>query len=85
MKIKLKCYFMTLIILIQKNKIYCKCNVSPSVKNIINYLNTNDFYLKPKIKHNSYYFDILTHQKIITPYLLNNLDYLNKKMNICKI
>ena len=62
-----------------KNKIYCKCNVSPSVKNIINYLNTNDFYLKPKIKHNSYYFDNITHHLIITPYLLDNLDYLNKE------
>lgn len=62
-----------------RNKIYCKYNVAPSVKNIINYLNNNDFYLKPKIKHNSYYFNNLSHHLIITPYLLDNLNYINKE------
>ena len=60
-----------------KNKIYCKYNTAPSIKNIIDYLHNNDFYSKPKIQYNSKYFDSVSHHLIITPYLLDNLNYLS--------
>ena len=59
-----------------KNKIYCKYNAAPSIKEIIEYLHTNDFYLKPKLQYNSNYFNSTSHHLIITPYLIDNLDYL---------
>lgn len=59
-----------------KNKIYCKYNTAPSIKNIINYLKNNDFYKIPEVKYSTYYFDSVTHHLLITPYLLDNPDFL---------
>jgi hypothetical protein len=60
------------------NKIYCKSNTSPSIKNIIEYLKYNNYYTTTKKKFSKIYFNTTSHHLFITPYLLSNLNFLNK-------
>lgn len=58
------------------SKVFCKYNMAPSIKNIIQYLQYNDYYSTPKVKYNDMYFDKISHHLFITPYLLDNLSFL---------
>ena len=62
------------------NKIFCKYNTSPSINNIINYLENNNLYSTPPYNFitDSFYFNSKTHYLLITPYLIDNLNFLDE-------
>ena len=61
------------------SKVYCKYNISPSISNLISYLDNNNYYKITTIETcNNIYFDKISHHLFITPYLLDNLDFIDK-------
>jgi hypothetical protein len=60
------------------NKIYCKYSIAPTIKQIISYLQYNNYYSISKKEYNKIYFSNISHHLLITPYLIDNLTFLNK-------
>jgi hypothetical protein len=59
-------------------KIYCKYSIAPTIESIINFINNNDYYSFDKVIYSNLYFNKKTHHLFITPYLLDNLDFIDK-------
>lgn len=60
-----------------QNKTYCRYNYSPSIVHIIEYLKNNNYYSVKKKNYSKIYFTEYTHYLFITPYLIDNSNYIN--------
>ena len=61
------------------NKIYCKFHNAPSIEKIIEYIELNNYYSIPPPTFSKLSFNNVAHHLLITPYLIDNLKFLDQK------
>lgn len=64
-----------------QSKVYCKYNIAPPITQIIEYLKNNNYYSINKKINNNKYFNEHSHHLLITPYLLDNSNYIHNYIN----